>query len=155
MWGIVIIEGPCRVLSSLLCLLHFTFQSFSQKSLEQVKPNLTEILIGWSSTLFVTFLSIGNSKWLLDQLCFLIDWNFLAKLTFVMEILRGGRYIPCKILQFVGFVSLITSFNIRSCGNMNKNKQQGWLCMNNQLRHSSYMFGEKNIRNREKNVISH
>jgi len=49
--------------------------------------------------IILTFLSIGNSKWLLDQLCFLLGWNFLAKITFVMEFLHGGRYIPYKILH--------------------------------------------------------
>ena len=102
---------------------------------EIIGANLTEILIWWSSTLFVTFLSIGNSKWLLDQLCFLIGWNFLAKIIFVIEFLHGGRYIPSTVCGFC-FLDFIfcrsdqkfkmdtaweQSFNIKSCGNRNKN----------------------------------
>jgi hypothetical protein len=34
-----------------------------------------EMLLQWSSSFHIIFLSIGNLRWLLDQLCFLIDWN--------------------------------------------------------------------------------
>jgi len=40
-----------------------------------MESNLTEMLLGWFSTLFLIFVTFRNSAWLLGQLCFLIGWN--------------------------------------------------------------------------------
>ena len=42
--------------------------------------NLTEMLPVWFSTLFLIFVSIGNSRWLLVQLCILIGWFKISSL---------------------------------------------------------------------------
>jgi hypothetical protein len=41
-----------------------------------MEPNITEILLALSSTIFLIFISFGNQTWLLGQFYFLIGYYF-------------------------------------------------------------------------------
>ena len=52
----------CHHLASVVCKL-FTFQTSSPKPLGQLEPNLAGMFLGWSSTNFLFFVSVGYSTW--------------------------------------------------------------------------------------------
>jgi hypothetical protein len=112
--------GPCRVLlslfvplSSFVCKL-FTYQSFSHKPMDQMEPNLAEVILIWFLTYgpqhykYILFHLDSIQNGCYGQLCCLIGWNFkdLLLRTHICE----GNITYCRNIHYITLNKVIVLF---------------------------------------------
>lgn len=91
----ILTNDQIRYCHRCLCLLTFHISISFQNSLEQMEPKLVKMLLWWSWTLFVIFVTFGNSRWIM-----LSDWlKFQSKKSQMMWLSKVFYTCWCDILD--------------------------------------------------------